>query len=212
MNMLILKLGDTLSFELQRWQLYKSGILTVLYSICVCLCAQSCTVSILICVFMQGSMCADMMQSCVDVLWMRAFLGPLDVTGANICVLMCVCVCVLGVMLVLEECFPPRILICLPTFILAGCWVHVPDSFNWKPCQAEPMYADAHPAIIHQLRGMGVRGRVLVYSPMSSVTDSSLMCCNTQCHGDARCSHSGHTYCTCPQRHANLLIVTVTCL
>lgn len=65
---------------------------------------------------------------------------------------------------------PPCILICLPTFISVGRWVHVPGSSNWKPCGAGSLFADANAAIIHQLGGGARR------SPVSSVTHSSLMC------------------------------------
>lgn len=89
MNMLILKLGDMLSFELQQRQLSKSGILTVVC--CVCMTVVS--------------------------------VGPvIYCLHALICVFW-------GGMLVLRECFPSCILVCLPTFISVERRVHV-DSFN----------------------------------------------------------------------------------
>lgn len=146
-----------LSFELHWRQLPKPGILTlvecmytsVFMRICLCeqdheshsLCAYWGHMQMWILQEFQWMFCRNIALPLACVCHCSEYVCFNIIFTNNACLL---------VVLVLEEWFPLCILICLPTFISVGLWVHVPDSSNWKPCRAEPMYADTHRAIIHQ--------------------------------------------------------------
>lgn len=117
MNMLILKLWDMLSSELQRRQLCESGIAAFAPSASARL--QS------VCVFSAHVVSRErdvalQRRRLYVCTYMELSIGPVGAMNVR----------AWGDMLVLEDCLPPCILICLPTFISAGSSLHVPDSFN----------------------------------------------------------------------------------